>query len=783
MKNESTLLSPVVLSRLRSLRLALRGRLLLEGLARLLLVVTICLFASLGLDYSLHLDKPLRITILSICGLCIFYTLWRRFIKPLVTPMTPRSLALLIERKFPQLDDRLMTALEPAGDETVSRAMLMETARQADQIARTLPVRNIVETRRLGYVACLAIILGGLLVGFAIYQPGVMRLWYRRNLLLANVDWPQRTYLSVYYVDNAGTLRPLLESDSNGVILQRRETAEVLRGEALEVLVAAPEGVVAPETVTLHVRYPSVGDTEEKLTPLSLEQAKVYHDMKMHEGETPSLRAGRMPATRAYTWYRKRFSGVNEAFRFHAVGGDDRRDARRPHKVSLVEAPLLAEVQFTVTSPAYMRQAQPTVLAGSRGVLPIPHGSTVHVTATATKSIASARMLLDDGDAITMAVMEESGAPPRRLTGVVKPEGKNVSATRTLRFELRDRDGYTSRRPETYVLQILPDLPPTVNLQVCGVRNVVCPTARIPLLLEAKDDHGLASVRAVWRADDPALKTPTTAPTYQPVDKSAPVSPDDPRRHDVKPMLDLLPHKLPPGMKLTVRAEAVDTLPESLQGPNTTAGSELTFDIIPREKLLSQLIGLQKEARMELFQAMGQQEFARGRCSSAAGDLAAGTIQPAILKKLADAGARQRQVMNEATKVADSMASVATEMELNRLGRPEEHAALRDNVVSPLRKLLQVMRTVSADLDAARKLSDAPRLARRAREIAKQQKDVYDAMETILANMSKLENRLELARQLEGLLKMSVELEAILRQRVEREIEDIFEDEEKANQP
>jgi hypothetical protein len=347
-------------------------------------------------------------------------------------------------------------------------------------------------------------------------------------------------------------------------------------------------------------------------------------------------------------------------------------------------------------------------------------------------------------------------------------------------------EGYTSRRPETYVLQILPDLPPEVSLKRRGVRNVICPSARVPLLLEAKDDHGLARVQAVWRITDPADKTkPTTQPAVRKVGKPVPISPDDPRQATATRVLDLLPHKVPSGVKLIVRAEVRDTLSEPLGGPNTTAGAELTFEVISREKLLSQLIDLQKEARMELFQAMGQQAFAQGRCASAAGQLEGGTIRPDVLSKLADAGARQRQVMNESTKVAETITSVATEMELNRLGQPEELAGLRDNVAAPLRKLIESMRTVAADLDTARTLKDATELARRTRDIAQKQQDIYDAMEAILANMRKLEDRLELARRLEGLLKLSVELEAILRQRVERDIEDIFENEDNngGNQP
>ncbi len=768
MNTSKTSLSPTILSKLHLLRRLLRSRLLVEGLARLTLAAAGAVVVSLALDYALHLDRPLRAAVLAVAAAVILYTFWRRIAKPTLAPMPLSHLALLIEKKFPQLGDRLITALELTDETAISPAMLAQTAQQAEQITRTLPMKRIVETRRLRRTVGLATVLLVLIVGFAFAQPAVMKLWLQRNVLLAEVDWPQRTYLCVYYVDQAGTLRPLLESDSDGTIRVRRETAEVLRGEALEVLVASAAGTTTPDTVTLHVRYPSVGDTEEKLSPLPREQVTAFLDATQ-----PNR-----------TWYRKRFASVNEAISFHAVGGDDRRDARQPHRVALAEAPCLSDVQFTIVAPAYMRQAQPAVLPGSRGVLPIPRGSAVHISALASKPIAQARMKLDDKDAAAMNVDTKSAdAPGRRLTGVLKPSGGNAAATRTLTFELKDDAGYSNSRPETFILQILPDLPPSVEVKSRGVRNVVCPSARIPLSADAKDDHGLAEVRVVWRTAEPETDTqPAASPVWQVVEKAIAISPDDPRRQTSERVLDLLPISPAPGAKLLVRAEAVDTLPASLDGPNTAGSAELSFEIIPREKLLAQLIGMQKEARMELFQAMGQQSFAQGRCTSAADDLAGGEIRPNVLSRLADAAARQRQVMNESTKVADSMAAVATEMEFNRLGKAEEHADLRNNVVAPLRKLTGQMRSVAADLDAARDAKDAATLAGDARAVAAKQQDIYAAMESILANMRKLEDRLELARHLEGLLKMSVELDAILRQRVERGIEDVFENEEDGDQ-
>lgn len=749
---------------LTKLRRRLRARLFAEGIAQLVLALSAILAVTLGLDALFRFERPVR-AVLGCAGLAgLLGVLWRRIVRPLFVPMTPRSLAVLVERAMPALSDRLLTAMELAGREETdcSATLLAKTAAQAEEMLRSFSFRQVVEMRRLRNRTVSAVLCLAVVCGFFAVWPNVLRLWLQRIVLLAEADWPQRTYLSVFYTDPLGRIRPLRETDASGTIRHWQETAQAIRGETLDILVAAHGE--APEDITLRVWYPSAGETEETLSPLPPEEAARY-----------SAGSAAKPAA----WYRRRFVAVQETFRFSAVGGDDFRDARRPHRVELVEAPALEDVRFVAIPPAYQRQPGPTVFSGGRGVLTLLHGSTLRIDARANKPLASAWLRLDDEKPVPMTLNDpDAAAPPCRATGELLLRGTNVSAAHRLSFLLQDTSGYTSRRGEMFLLQILPDQSPILQLRSRGVGNIVCPTARIPLEVRATDDYGLAEVGVEWRSEGAAADTqPSASSAWKPV--AAP--PDSPsgvsRKRTVRCVLDLASEAISPGAKVRVRAGATDTLPAELGGPNCARSEEQVFEVVSREEILSRLVSRQKEARLELFQAMGQQEFARGRCEAVA-QAPAEAISPDDARKLADAAARQRYVRQEAEKVAASMAETATELELNRLSLPEELAVLREGVAIPLRKLSATFRKILAETDVAQREKDPSALRRRAAAIAAKQRRALRAMEAVLANMRSLEDRLEMARRLESLLKLSVELDTMLRQRIEKGVEDLFEEAE-----
>ena len=238
------------LSRLKG---ALRGRLLGEGLGWVVVALVALVFVTLAFDYTLRLDLPLRIAIMLCALAAVGFVAWQRLLSPLLVPMTAQNLALLVERRFGQLDDRLISALQFAdGDDLegygMSRQMIHKVADEANRLASPLNFASVINARGLlhslggatGAIAVLAV--------FAVFQLPTLERWFERNVLLADIDWPQDTYLRVVAVDAN-------QMDADGDFT-------VLRGEDLSIVVIA-DGEVQPPSISLHADYPSFGQTVE----------------------------------------------------------------------------------------------------------------------------------------------------------------------------------------------------------------------------------------------------------------------------------------------------------------------------------------------------------------------------------------------------------------------------------------------------------------------------------------------------------------------------------------
>ena len=771
--------------KLGSLRWLLRGRLIGEGVGWLVLTLVALIAVSLTMDYLLRLDRPLRIGLLCVCVAVGGWALWRAMLAPLCVKLTTLDLAQLVERHYPALQDRLVSALQFRDRQTVlaagySGAMMDCVVEQADELTESLNFRSVVETRRLRNVALGA--LGALLLfgGFSFAKAYIMGIWFQRNVLLAEVDWPQDTYLSVWYFDAEGQLLSLRETDATGNVLRVSGKLTALRGAPLEILVETAEGSEAPPNVQIHATYPSMGKTQTDAEKITGEELDALRE-----------RLGVDRIVEGRTYYRKKIVAAEE-FEFYVTGGDDARDERTPHHVVLLSPPTLTKTDFWVTTPAFMRAAKPRQrIDGSRSVLPLPLGVRVDIDALATKDISEGAVLID-GKVITKLTIHPTQGPDgtggkRRVTGSFDVVGENRPRTAKLTFRLRDTDGFSNTHGASYVLQYLPDLAPTVTLRSIGVRAVICPSARIPLTSLARDDHGVASIKMQWTLfpapRDPAAPGEASTKPGQSITSplGEPTLAEEGAGQELQARAELdfeslgeLRKQIVPGARLTLTAEACDRLPASLGGPNISTSSPLQFRVISKQQLLAELVGKQREIRTEFLEAMLTQELSRGRGEAILADWKAEAIGVDTPRKLQDAMEKQLAVANESATAADALAAIAKELELNRAVPVKEYREIQTNVVLPLREVTSQMRAVCSRLDRVR-AETAPEALREALiEIVAEQGRIYAKMEAILQNMRKLENRMELAHRFEGLLKLAVELEGILGERVDENTGGLF---------
>jgi hypothetical protein len=429
---------------LRSLRLLLRLHLLLGGLARVGATAVVIGSATWLLDWWLRMDFGPRGMIGTLALALIAVAAWRHLLRPLSRRLGNAELALTLERAFPQFGDRLLTAVEAGGHRhavsETSLALLEHVAGEAAEIAAGVRPAQALDGGRLA--RRLGLGLGALLVVamVAAFFPRELEVWWQRDVLLRNVDWPRATTLEIAGFPNG--------------------TARVVRGAPFSIVVTA-SGRRIPETVKLVLDYEHAGRFREVLT---------------HSGNGKFL---------------KRFDSVVEGFSFRAFGGDG---ATGEMCVEVVDPPMLRNVRLRLVYPAYTKQP-PREIGPSDGAVEAVVGTKLELRATSTRALRYAKLQIPNS--------KLQGSSKPQAPGAVAMEasvegGTNVSArlvveqSGRVQVSIEDMEGLRAEPALSFALDAQPDRPPLARLTLSGIGDKITPVATLPLAAEARDDFGVA---------------------------------------------------------------------------------------------------------------------------------------------------------------------------------------------------------------------------------------------------------------------------------------------------
>ncbi|RPI85332.1 MAG: hypothetical protein EHM42_06795, partial [Planctomycetaceae bacterium] len=201
-----------VLAVLKQLRGRIRRYVLLEGLALVLCILGLAFWVSLLLDYGFELPRGARRVLLVLAGCAtIAAAIWYIVLR-VIRNFRNRSLALVLEKRFPELNERLITAVEltddPHESPPLTSAMLQRTADEAAELLHKLQLREVFNIRPLLRSAAAAGLLLLSVVGFGLAFGDVFSTWFRRNLLFAEDLYHRDTDLRVYVLADPGE-RPI----------------------------------------------------------------------------------------------------------------------------------------------------------------------------------------------------------------------------------------------------------------------------------------------------------------------------------------------------------------------------------------------------------------------------------------------------------------------------------------------------------------------------------------------------------------------------------------------
>lgn len=258
---------PAIRSPLDRLRGAIHRYVALEGLAIAGIILALWFWIGLALDYGVfrlfrfdwvqEAPRGFRAAILIAMLIVLATVVLMKIVRRLLVEFRPSALALVLERRFPDLlGDRLITAVELADTRRAqkqgySRAMIEQTVHDAALRVAQAPVDRVFDwqrLRRLGWWLVsltvgmtLLVVAGSRAFGGA---PTVAAaaygfrdaavIWLERNVLLWNTIWPRQAHLELVDFPESGDLR-----------VGRDAASATLRIRAVKWIVAdssAPEG-------------------------------------------------------------------------------------------------------------------------------------------------------------------------------------------------------------------------------------------------------------------------------------------------------------------------------------------------------------------------------------------------------------------------------------------------------------------------------------------------------------------------------------------------------------
>jgi hypothetical protein len=530
-------LAPALESILARLRRRIRAYVWADGVAAVVVLLGAAFWVSLAFDWLFEPPRALRVALLVAAAGGLLYVAYRYLAARLVVRLRNRNMALLLERKFRQFHDSLLTAVElseqPDHAAEFNPDMLARVKREAVERAAGVNLGDVLNARPLARRISLAVALVAAIAVFAVAAPAALGTWARRSLLLSDELWPRRTHLVVDGFDASGRVKIARGSDWD-----------------LAVKADAAPGREIPEIV--EVRYST------------LEGA--------HGRENMSREGVVAPGEAPFQLYAYTFTSVLAPLEFHVAGGDARSG---PYHLDVVDSPAISRMTLRCEYPPYTRRASRDVPVS--GLMQVPRGTAITILAEANKPLVDVQIddVADENTPVThhIGLAAEHGSPQTKFEYALA----RLDSDKTLLFTLRDADGIRSREPIRLALAAVADEPPQVKVALKGIGTAITPAARLPAAGEVADDYGVARVWFDYHVDEaPARERATNAKA------------DGQEKVAVSDVLEVRDLELKPKQRLHWSVKAADGC--TLEGgPNVGAGQQVVLDVVTPEQLRSML--------------------------------------------------------------------------------------------------------------------------------------------------------------------------------------------------
>jgi hypothetical protein len=810
---------------LSQLKRRVRRYVLLEGLAIVVAVLGVGFWISFGADElhfsmrKLELPRWLRIgfTVLLVGTVAMVFLTW--VIGRLWHSFGRKLLALVVERRFPQLGDRLITAIELQGSpqtasSPLATAMWRRTAGEAAETIRRVDLTQVFDPRPLRRAVTIAgVLLASVIAIGAANAAGVER-WFHAFVLGKDDYWDpyRRSAMSIHVVAQPGDR--VRKFDADGIYKHPR-------GADLTIEAESAEGKPAPDKAVLDFQSFGYGGSSRGSTPMTRRDERVF---------------------------RQTLTRVVDRHHLWVTAGDYVN--RRPLRVLIVEPPKVDRLTLHCDYPSYTGldsiEDKPVPVQSLQASLPMETAFTVE--GQSNKPLVSVLIRSEmfelrfsapasggasDVDGRPRITIRESSAAAPRTVSLAASEPwiaadrrsfrvpMRVSANGTekllalaeggagplplppvapLQVYLEDEDGIFSTEPTSVTISGTPDLDPVVDVRLTGVSNVVTRMAEIPIRGRITDDYGVAKAEFGYEVlPDPSdAAANEAAPPANSEKKTSPlgVPPRGQKEFDLADApagverFSLTPLELKDGQRLQLAIHAEDA--DDQNGPHRAHGEVFNFRIVPGEELLARLYEKEVNLRQRFEQIMLETKRLRDDLAQhrertgewiaarkAAGDKTATDEKVQTLFNAIDACARRslHQVRTNSTEsraIEGAFGEIRAEMVNNRVDTPSLLERIDLGVVAPLKTINE---SDYPDIDgqlglfalAMERGSDPSSAIDSSREAVDR---MLARMEQVLSEMRRRGNINEIIQQLQSIIERQQKLKDETEQ---RKLDELFE--------
>ena len=434
-------------------------------------------------DWLMPLPGFVRIALL-IGGIgAIGYLLYRYLIQPLRASLTLRDIALNVERNHPDLEDRLVSAVQFGNREStdpIEAHMLQRLLEDATERVKDVDFKATIDhsrTRKRVGIAALVVVACCVL---ALIFPTEIH----TSLLRVLVPWEK--------TDPVLTTKLTVEPGN----------ARILRGKSLPIDVTVT-GKSADKVVLTYENTQAQGTT----TP---------------EGKSTQQQINMLQNPDDKRGFAYEIFNIDADIEYYVVANETTSER---YTVEVFEMPKVTEISVAYTYPDYTG-LKPVVQTGTGDIQAVV-GTQAELKLTTNKAIQTATFSLRRDVKERSFTERLTGAAEPVTTEMVISDGSTLTTTidvvedGTYTVQLFCIDGFNNEIPIEYTVKAIPDEVPEVVIKEPGRDIKTTKLGEVEVIAEATDDYGIAELKLMYRVGSGELQElvmETTTPEPAPVD-------------------------------------------------------------------------------------------------------------------------------------------------------------------------------------------------------------------------------------------------------------------------